>query len=886
MASNDDSTPVDAALAAFYAAPVAGYVFRHDDGGFVLEALNDAARAITALPASMIGMRLDPLYANQPAVMEAGRLAFEGRTSLVREIDVRRYDRVSAYQRLRLTFAYVPPDRLVIYSEDRMTPEQEQRALQELEARNASIIATMTEGVLVVDATRTILFANAAIARFVESTEGELLGRVVDAIGSWLDVDGALAEELPWSAVLRGDRGVVSARLTLRARSGARRALLVSAQPIRAVATGEITSVACTLTDVSELERSLAALRESEAKYRLILDATSEGVWAIDFEGRTRFANARMAEILGTTHAELLASRAIDWLTPEGREAHRLRLEARARGESHAFECEFVREDGRRVLTSAMGAPIVDGGAITGTVSMFRDITAERATAAELAQSREWLDAALVAGKMGVFEVDPETDRIVWTRHLDEALGAPPTLDFDGYRALIHPDDLEGVARAFRATPVVPGSAFDHEFRMVHPVTGAVRSVHTRGRYVDGGRGLRLVGAIADVSEKRQMEEALAQAQRLESLGRLAGGVAHDFNNLLTVMLASFSLVLPAAPEAIGAELQIARQAAERARDLTRQLLAFARRQLVEITTMDLEQHLLELAPMLRRLASEGYELSIDVDRALGAVRVDVAQFEQVIINLVLNAREAMSDGGRILLHASAREVSPEEGAAMGLPGGSYAALAVRDEGSGMDAHTRDHAFEPFFTTKRTGSGFGLASAYGIARKLGGTILIESAPGAGTTMTLLVPRAEGEAAPKRREPPPIELAEGEHVLFVEDDELVRRTGRRILERLGYRVEEAIDGLDALERVRASSARFDLVVTDMVMPRMNGMQLIRALSELAPGLPVLVVSGYADAALGELGEASFLAKPYTLESLASRLRALLPSREGGQRSTSS
>ncbi|MBL8611143.1 MAG: PAS domain S-box protein [Myxococcales bacterium] len=738
--------------------PTPGYLTRREGTHFVLEALNHKAQGLTKLPASMIGRPLDPLYADQPEAMAAAETAFREQRTIARDLRVRRADLAVANQTLRLTFVPMPPAHLVVYSEDVTEPSDLARGLADAEARNASIVAAMMEGVLLLDTQGLTLLGNAAAAKLLGVREADLLRRAPEDIRAWrVDDAPAAPGDLPWRRALATGEGVSAVRLTLDV-DGARRAVLASARPIRDPTRGELTSVACTLTDVTALEESSAALRESELAF------------------------------------------------------HR---------------------------------------------------------------SERWLDAALEAGQLGVFEWSSDDNRGTWSPHLEALFGVQTEPGVAGYLELVHPEDRPRIAEIAMATLGQPGASFDTHYRVVRP-DGEVRWVRTTGRYVEYDGRMRLLGVMADMSERYRMQEALARAERLESLGRLAGGVAHDFNNLLTVILTSVGLAQAGASSEVQRELATVQYAAERARELTGQLLAFARRQVVEISVVDLDALLRRTEQMLRRLVGDEIELRTEDVRSGAHVRVDAAQVEQVVVNLVANARDAMPQGGRIALATGVERVDEAAASALGVATGDYVVLEVEDSGAGIDPTVREKLFEPFFSTKDSGTGLGLASAYGIVRQLGGTIAVESEAGAGAVFRVYLPKVEPprEGAP-RASAPRRATGRGESILLVDDDELVRATTARLLERLGYSVTATGDAESALAAAAAAPAPFALLLTDMSMPGMNGLELVQRMRERHPQTRALVVSGNPPPA--ETSDAlAFLQKPYTLESLAARVRALLAS----------
>jgi signal transduction histidine kinase len=391
----------------------------------------------------------------------------------------------------------------------------------------------------------------------------------------------------------------------------------------------------------------------------------------------------------------------------------------------------------------------------------------------------------------------------------------------------------------------------------------------------------------AQVDERRRAEEALRdsqglllQAQKLESIGRLAGGVAHDFNNMLMVIMSYSEILTRTLPsgDPMAADVEQIKMAAERGARLTRQLLLFARRGVVEPRLLDLRELSQGLSQLLRRLIGEDIELVVRSGQGLWPVRADVGQLEQVMVNLAVNARDAMPRGGRLTIETENVMVPPQPQGGQ-LPPGQYVRLTVSDTGTGMSEETRAHLFEPFFTTKGMGqgTGLGLATCHGVVRQCNGHIHCTSALGEGSTFVIYLPRGEGR-------PHPAEIVDEspapggqETVMVVEDDAPVRNIAVRALRGRGYDVLEASNGIEALGTIERGRRRIDLLVTDMVMPQMGGVDLARRLRALQPALQVLFTSGYADdggAHMGEIDGAKFLEKPFTGSILARQVRELL------------
>jgi len=390
--------------------------------------------------------------------------------------------------------------------------------------------------------------------------------------------------------------------------------------------------------------------------------------------------------------------------------------------------------------------------------------------------------------------------------------------------------------------------------------------------------------SFADITERRQLESQLRQAQKMEAVGQLAGGVAHDFNNLLTVIGGRCYLMLGklGADDPLRREVELVRGAAERAARLTHQLLAFSRKQVLEPRVLDLNETVSGIEPLLRRLIGEHIEISVIQGPGLAHVKADAGQLEQVILNLAVNARDAMGRGGQLVLEtanatldAAAARRSPD------LEPGAYVMLSVTDSGHGMDAATRAQIFEPFFTTKEVGkgTGLGLATVYGIVKQSGGLIEVESEPGHGASFKVYLPAVQAPVeAAEPAKAPGTRLRGSETELLVEDDPSLRTLAREILTVQGYTVIEAASPLEAIRIHERHADAIHLLLTDVVMPEMNGPQLAAQLQAGRPGMEVLFMSGYTGSALaleggGEFGGA-FLAKPFTPDGLSRRVREVL------------
>jgi len=507
---------------------------------------------------------------------------------------------------------------------------------------------------------------------------------------------------------------------------------------------------------------------------------------------------------------------------------------------------------------------------------------AERARAESELRLRTFVDAA--------FEGLAVTDqgRIVdGNARVAELLGTPlpsllgrPVMDF------IAPESASRVAPRLRS-----GAPQTYEHLCLR-ADGSKFPVEVQAKTIQlGDRALRIT-AIRDISERKNLEEQVRQAQRMESIGRLAGGVAHDFNNLLTVILSLVRLLMRVPRSAPDRDdLEQIQTAAERAAELTQQLLAFARRQIVEPQSLDLNELVTRIDKMLRRLIGEDVQLTTVPDPRIGRIRADPGKVEQVLMNLAVNARDAMENGGKLTIETANVELGEDYAANHPeVRPGRYVMLSVSDTGAGMDAETMAHIFEPFFTTKVNGkgTGLGLATCYGIVKQSGGSIWVYSEVGRGTTFKVYFPHFAEEAVPV---PPPVVQAAPfgtETLLVVEDDDMVRRLAVRILRDQGYVVHDTGDPLEALAMFDRLGGAVDLLVTDVVMAGMSGKELanqLRArragLHPAQPLLRVLYTSGYTENTIVHHGVVdagvNFLAKPYVPDELARRVRDVLDKR---------
>ena len=459
----------------------------------------------------------------------------------------------------------------------------------------------------------------------------------------------------------------------------------------------------------------------------------------------------------------------------------------------------------------------------------------------------------------------------------------PPELIGRDLRVLVAPDEIprvEGYAAACQEGGPAPPR---YEFQGVRR-DGTLIWVETLMSVTSWRHGTALLATFVDVTERKRLEDHLRQSQKMEAIGRLAGGVAHDFNNLLTVISgrAQIELLRPELSGPSRRNIDLIAEAASRASTLTKQLLAFSRKQVLQPRVLDVDIVVARMEPLLRRLIGEDIDLVTATEPGLGRVRADPGQLEQVVLNLAVNARDAMPRGGRLTVETANAELDEAYARQQAdVHPGPYVILAVSDTGVGMDAETRAHLFEPFFTTKGVGegTGLGLATVYGIVKQSGGHITAYSEVGRGTTIKIYLPRVDAASEVRGAEPEPVVLRRGsETVLLVEDDEAVRELTREVLEMQGYTVLAVADAGEAPGVLERSSRPIHLLVTDVVMPRLSGRELTERLRSLRPGLRVLYISGYADTAVVHHGVLEpgtpFLQKPFTPDTLLRSVRKVL------------
>ncbi|MBI5585150.1 MAG: PAS domain S-box protein [Deltaproteobacteria bacterium] len=643
--------------------------------------------------------------------------------------------------------------------------------------------------------------------------------------------------------------------------------------------------------DITDRIRAEQALVESEQKYRRLVENIQEGIWMIDREDLTTFVNQPMTAMLGYGPQEMNGKSLLDFMDDEWKETAVRNLARRQQGLKELHDFEFIRKDGTRVDTVVSAAPIFDrDGNYAGAIAGIMDFTERKKIQKEMEEKeailRSFFDSP--GARRGIIELR-END----IRHLSDN---QVTAEFFGISKEQMKNRLAselGMAqetlslwrehleksRVGGGKPVV----FEYQDAWGDWQGWLLATVcHVR---TERGGGEVFTYAVVDITETKKLEMQFLQAQKMEAVGRLAGGVAHDFNNLMTVVLGFSDLVLQELPDCspLRPEVEEIKNAGHRAAALTRQLLAFSRRQVLQPEVLNLNAIIENMKKMLQRLLGEDVILNTYLDLQLESVYIDPGQLEQVIMNLAVNARDAMPNGGQLTIETTniylGKDFVRDHG--IKLDPGSYILLSVNDTGTGIPREVLSNIFEPFFTTKEKGkgTGLGLPTVYGIIKQSGGYIWVYSEPGQGTVFKIYFPVAASEARPFPRKKALVENLQGsETILLVEDDDSVRELAGRALRQLGYTILEAKNGPTALELAESYPATIQLLLSDVIMPGMNGQELSRLLTQNRPGLLVLFMSGYTDNVIvhqGILDEGiHFITKPFNKQELAKKVRDIL------------
>jgi PAS domain S-box-containing protein len=636
--------------------------------------------------------------------------------------------------------------------------------------------------------------------------------------------------------------------------------------------------------------QDISTRRETQAaatRLAAIVSSSTDAIVGKTLDGIVTSWNAAAERMFGYSEAEMVGQSILK-LIPESLHALERDVLARIRvGQPvELAEAERIRKDGARIYIALTVSPIKDAtGVVVGASSIKREITERKRAQEELARREERYRALVTATTSVVWTTDEQgrfvEPQLSWGEYTGQSWEQQRGF---GWLEALHPDD-RAVVQATWTRASESRSFYETEGRIWCAATRDYRHFVARGAPVVGidGAVREWILTLNDVEDRWLVEERLRHVERMESVGRLAGGIAHETNNQMTVVLGTVAFLLRGATSGeVREDLEQIRRAAENTAAITRQLLAFSRRQVLKPQVVDLNAAVSAVAPILRRALGESSRLALRLSPEVGPVTADPGQLDQVLLNLALNARDAMPDGGVLVIETS--EVVVEESYTSSPPAeavapGPYARLVVSDTGEGMDRETLSHVFEPFFTTKGVGqgTGLGLSTVYGIVKQSGGFVSVSSRPGHGTTFEIYLPRAVAEAGVAEA---PADPAAGskELVLVVEDDAAVRGVLVRTLREYGYTVQAAASGPDALTLAQRLQSAPQLAIVDVVMPGMSGGELAARLAERWPAVPMLFTSGYTamDAISRGLVEAGrdFIQKPLDPDVLARKVREII------------
>lgn len=614
-----------------------------------------------------------------------------------------------------------------------------------------------------------------------------------------------------------------------------------------------------------------------------IIVGMPDPIFVKDLDLRYVLLNPACARVLGVPREEAIDRRDAEMLDPKWLPAiEAVDRRVMATGVTEVLEETLMDQGKVRVFLSTKSAWRDHAGKIIGVIGVAHDITDRKRAERELEESRDRLHLALEAGRMGTWDYDMVRDRLVWSEGHYRLFGLKPgevTPSSELFTSRVHPDDRARVENVV-ARAVSSRQDFTVQYRVVWG-DGSVHWLEARGKVgAENGRAVRTLGVVTDITSRKQTEDRLREAAKLESLGVLAGGVAHDFNNLLVGILGNASLLTELLPPPDRHMAEQIVSAAQRAAALTHQMLAYSGKGRFVVELVDISKAVRELTDLLRASIHRTVDLDLALADELPAIEADVTQFEQVVMNLVINGAEACGERpGRVsvstrLAHLAKPEI---ERAGLDIAPGDYLLLEVRDTGCGMDESTKARIFDPFFTTKFTGRGLGLAATLGIVRGHGGGIRIESELGKGSSFQVFFPAASSTAVtvlPQRA----VSLSGSGTVLIVDDEPLVQQTARAALEHWGYRVLTANNGREGVEQLSCARDEIALVVLDLTMPVMTGEQTYQEIQRISPNLPVILSSGYNESEITRKfrfeGLAGFLQKPYTVKALAEKVKTVL------------
>lgn len=636
---------------------------------------------------------------------------------------------------------------------------------------------------------------------------------------------------------------------------------------------------------------------QSQTEQKQLLDLLSHALLSVNLNGEITFANKAAESDFGYAPGELIGKPVDILVPPDLRDSHKVMME-RFLAHEHPVRRRLasrtgllgLRKDGSTFPVEIELSPSPDHQYVLATIV---DVTDQLQARKLLEEIRTRLLYAQRVARMGFWEWDIQSNTLYWSEEIYVIFGLEPFefgASYPAFLQAVHPDDRE-LVEASVAAAVADSGAYSIDHRIVHP-GGEVRYVHEQGEVTraEDGTAIRMVGTVLDITDRKLLEEKVVRSQRMDAFGQLAGGIAHDFNNLLTV-IGSYASLLERGPanrprKDMLNDIEQIQLATDRAAQLTGQLLAFARRSVMEHEVLSLTTVVLNIDKMLRRLLGANIELVTIPTDDIAPCLADPAQLEQILLNLAINAGDAMSEGGKLTISTENVSITESSATAKLVPG-RYACVLVSDTGTGMDQEVLGQIFEPFFTTKDVGkgTGLGLATCAGIVSQLNGSIQVESEVGQGTTFRIYLPAVEGTVALLKDRTHTLPSGGSETILVAEDDSAIRALLLRLLRGQGYTVIESENGEAALAAEDCHDGVIDLLISDIIMPRMGGRLLREEFTKRRPDASVLFISGYSDERLSvdsSLADVPMLAKPFMPDMLLTKVRVLLDERAAQSR----
>ena len=763
---------------------------------------------------------------------------------------------------------------------DIVEQKKAEEELRESEEKYRSLVESSEDSIYLVDRNSTYLFMNEKHLSRLDLQPDEFLGRTYDEFHSEDDTQefGAIVEKVfeTGRPIQQEHRGLKDNRHFLRTLS-----------PVRE-SDGRTRTITIVSKDITERVSSEKALRESEEKYRTILENIEDGYFEVDIAGSFTFFNDSMCRMIGYSKDELIGLNNRQYMDEENAKEvfqnfnYVYRTEKTIKG----IDWKLIRKDGSDCFVETSVSLIKDPeGMAAGFRGIARDVSYRKEMEETLRERKDNLDKAQEIAHVGSWRRDLNKDQAYWSDEMYRILGLTPgdpqNPSREDFLSRVHPADRERTAVVLKDA-VENKEPFDFEYRTI-PIDGSERIVHGQGEVVCDETGTPgfLLGTYRDITERRRLQDQFQQSQKMEAIATLAGGVAHEFNNALMGVLGTIELLKWDLPEDERRDehFEAMNESGHRMSRLTDQLLAYAEGGQYQPRDLKLDDFTIETLPILRHDFRPEIRVETHFEKGLSYIRADHAQMQMVLSAILVNANEAIEDEGIIRIAAENKDIDEDfTKQHPGLKPGSYVCLTIEDDGEGMDEETKDGIFEPFFTTKFQGRGMGMAAVYGIIKSHDGWIYVDSERGKGTVVRIYLPAIEAKEEVKK-EVEKVEIAMGEGtILVIEDEELLVDLFRQILERLGYRVLLAETGKEAVELAKTFDGQIDLALLDIKLPDMDGGRVYPLIMEARPDLKVIVCSGYSIHGpaqdIIDAGAEGFIQKPFSIAPFAEKLKEVL------------